>query len=220
GTASCLCEVHLWRHDDRIVVSDIDGTITRSDLLGQLLPIVGQDWIQPTVTSLFSAVGGNGYRFLYLSSRGLGQSEATRRFLDRISQEGAGLPGGPVLLSPDSLLAALHREVIARRPQDFKIPCLRDIRALFQTAHKVGGPFWAGFGNRPTDADTYAKVGIPLERCFTVNSRGELLRGGCYQMDGCGWAPSYRALMDIVDHVFPKLKNRTVREFSNQITNL
>ena len=29
GTTRCHCNIYLWQWDDRIVVSDIDGTITR-----------------------------------------------------------------------------------------------------------------------------------------------------------------------------------------------
>jgi phosphatidate phosphatase PAH1 len=38
-----------------------------------------------------------------------------------------------------------YREVIERRPQDFKISCLRDIKALFAPTRN---PFHSGFGNK------------------------------------------------------------------------
>lgn len=45
----------------QIVVSDIDGTITRSDLLGHILPAVGVDWSHPGIAKLLSDIQGNGY---------------------------------------------------------------------------------------------------------------------------------------------------------------
>lgn len=39
-----------------------------------------------------------------------------------------------------------------RRPHEFKIACLQDIRALFPTEWN---PFYAGFGNRDTDEVAY-----------------------------------------------------------------
>jgi phosphatidate phosphatase LPIN len=48
--------IYLWKWNSRIVVSDVDGTITRSDVLGQFMPLVGIDWSQTGVTHLFSAV--------------------------------------------------------------------------------------------------------------------------------------------------------------------
>ncbi|CAH8565037.1 unnamed protein product [Heterobilharzia americana] len=43
GTCQCACFIYLWDSSDKIVISDIDGTITKSDWLGQLMPLVG--WI-------------------------------------------------------------------------------------------------------------------------------------------------------------------------------
>ena len=31
GTTRCKCHIYLWHHTDRVVISDIDGTITKSD---------------------------------------------------------------------------------------------------------------------------------------------------------------------------------------------
>lgn len=35
------CHIFLWRHTDKLVISDIDGTITKSDVLGHILPVIG-----------------------------------------------------------------------------------------------------------------------------------------------------------------------------------
>ena len=35
------CHIYLWHHTDKIVISDIDGTITKSDVLGHILPVIG-----------------------------------------------------------------------------------------------------------------------------------------------------------------------------------
>lgn len=29
GTAECQATIYLWNYDDRIIISDIDGTITK-----------------------------------------------------------------------------------------------------------------------------------------------------------------------------------------------
>ena len=34
GTTRCKCHIFLWHNMDKVVISDIDGTITRSDVLG------------------------------------------------------------------------------------------------------------------------------------------------------------------------------------------
>jgi hypothetical protein len=48
------------------------------------------------------------------------------------------------------------REIVVRRPHEFKIACLQDIRALFPAQWN---PFYAGFGNRDTDEVAYNEVG-------------------------------------------------------------
>jgi hypothetical protein len=63
-----------------------------------------------------------------------------------------------------------HREVIMRKPEVFKMACLRDIAHLFRNRN----PFYAGFGNRITDALSYRSVDVPSSRIFTIDSYGEV----------------------------------------------
>lgn len=142
-TSRCKCHVYLWNYDDKIIISDIDGTITKSDVLGHILPRIGRDWAQSGVANLFTKIKENGYKMLYLSARAIGQAEGTREYLKSVRQGELYLPDGPLLLSPTSLLSAFHREVIEKKPEEFKISCLKDIQALFPH-----NPFYAGFGNK------------------------------------------------------------------------
>ena len=71
--ASCHARIFLWSYNDKVVISDIDGTITKSDVLGQILPVMGRDWSQTGVTGLFSKIKQNGYNFIYLSARAISQ---------------------------------------------------------------------------------------------------------------------------------------------------
>jgi len=74
GTTRCKCYLFRWKYSDKVVISDIDGTITRSDVLGHILPMVGKDWAQIGVAQLFTKIEENGYKLLYLSARAIGQS--------------------------------------------------------------------------------------------------------------------------------------------------
>mmetsp|Transcript_41745 Transcript_41745/g.37167 ORF Transcript_41745/g.37167 Transcript_41745/m.37167 type:complete len:86 (+) Transcript_41745:1576-1833(+) len=64
--------IYLWPANAKIVISDVDGTITRSDVLGQVLPYVGKDWSHIGVTSLYTSMVKNGYKILYLTARAIG----------------------------------------------------------------------------------------------------------------------------------------------------
>ena len=147
GTTKCFCHVYLWHHTDKIVISDIDGTITKSDVLGHVFPMIGRDWAQSGVASLFTKIVNNGYHIVYLSARAIGQASITKEYLASVKQGEVNLPDGPIFLNPTSLVNAFHREVIEKKPEAFKIACLRDIRSLFPEATNPN-PFYAGYGNR------------------------------------------------------------------------
>uniref|UniRef100_A0A672G5B3 Phosphatidate phosphatase LPIN1-like n=1 Tax=Salarias fasciatus TaxID=181472 RepID=A0A672G5B3_SALFA len=197
GTCRCHGTIYLWSWDDKIIISDIDGTITRSDTLGHILPTLGKDWTHQGIARLYHRVSLNGYKFMYCSARAIGMADMTRGYLHWVNERGTMLPMGPVLLSPSSLFSALHREVIEKKPEKFKIECLTDIKNLFYPNTE---PFYAAFGNRATDVYSYKEVGIPLNRIFTVNPKGELT-----QEHAKTNVSSVHWYFIMVDHVFPVL---------------
>nr|POE80003.1 nuclear elongation and deformation protein 1 [Quercus suber] len=227
--ATCHATLWYWRYDVPIVISDIDGTITKSDVMGHVMNSIGRDWTHQGVAKLYTEISANGYNFLYLTSRSVGLADNSRAYLNSVVQEGYRLPKGPVILSPDRTIAALRREIYLRKPELFKMACLRDIMSLFAghggsnnthdsveaglRAHidktqdgfaagrgKGGSPFYAGFGNRLTDALSYRSVNIPSTRIFTINSNSEvsldLLSLNTYKT-------AYGSMREIVDHYFP-----------------
>lgn len=198
GTALCTATIYMWNYNDKIVISDIDGTITKSDVLGQILPVLGQAWAQSGVAQFFGKIQQNGYKVLYLSARAIGQAQQTRDYLKSVKQDQLMLPDGPLLLSPESLIKAFHREVIEKKPEEFKISCLRDIQSLFPTNRN---PFYAGFGNKVNDVLSYRAVGIAVSRIFTINHRGEV-RSDLTN----AFQTSYIKLSDLVDQMFPPFK--------------
>lgn len=184
GKQTVRAHLYLWSWQAKIVVSDVDGTITKSDVIGHLAPMVGKDWNHAGIASLYNRIRDNGFELMFLSSRAVSQSAGTRRYLEKLTQDGETLTHGPVLLAPDSISAALYREVVIRQPQVFKMGCLNAIRALFPSAAEKEGasveecnesPFYAGFGNRETDAASYASVGVPPGRIFTINPKSEVV---------------------------------------------
>ncbi|XP_051124439.1 phosphatidate phosphatase PAH2-like isoform X2 [Andrographis paniculata] len=206
GNQQVDARIFLWRWDTRIVISDVDGTITRSDLLGQVMPLVGMDWSQTGVARLFSAIKENGYQLLFLSARSISQSFHTRQFLCNIRQDGKGLPEGPVVISPDGLFPSLYREVVRRTPHEFKIACLEDIKALFPADRN---PFYAGFGNRDTDEFSYLKVGIPRGKIFTINPKGEIV------VNRHVHTKSYLSLHSLVHGMFPTMSSSEQEDYNS-----
>uniref|UniRef100_A0A8C5FQZ9 phosphatidate phosphatase n=1 Tax=Gadus morhua TaxID=8049 RepID=A0A8C5FQZ9_GADMO len=206
GTCRCEGTIYLWNWDDKVIISDIDGTITKSDVFGQILPQLGKDWTHQGIAKLYHSVAENGYKFLYCSARAIGMADMTRGYLQWVNDEGTILPRGPLMLSPSSLFSAFHREVIEKKPEIFKIECLTDIKNLFLHNKQ---PFHAAFGNRTNDVFAYKEVGVPVCRIFTVNPKGELI-----QEQTRGNKTSYCRLSELVEHVFPLLNKEQNQAFS------
>lgn len=229
GKSFLVAKLFLWKWDTPIVISDIDGTITKSDALGHVMTMIGKDWTHAGVAKLFNDIYNNGYNIMYLTARSAGLADSTRAYLKSIDQEGYKIPDGPVILSPDRTFTALKREVILKKPEVFKMACLKDIRDLylknfsfdnddnFETTPKKtpinknsGGvsaldedmptPFIAGFGNRITDGISYRSVGIPKSRIFTINPDGEV---HMELLELSGYKSSYLDMNGLVDHFFP-----------------
>ncbi|KAI9502062.1 Lipin/Ned1/Smp2-domain-containing protein [Coemansia spiralis] len=206
NNAYCEARIFLYKYDTQVVISDIDGTITKSDALGHLFNMVGKDWTHMGVAKLYTDIANNGYEILYLTARAIGQADGTRYFLSNVKQGEYKLPLGPLLLSPDRLFTSFHREVIMRRPHEFKMACLRDIKNLFGDY----SPFYAGFGNRITDAMSYRSVNVPVSRICTIDTSGEI------KLDLLpGYKSSYVKMNDLVDMMFPALSTKLDPKFND-----
>jgi len=85
------------------------NVVIRSDGLGHVFAMIGRDWTHVGVAKLYTDIMRNGYKIMYLTSRAIGQADATRGYLKGIKQNDYQLPEGPVIMSPDRLIASLHR---------------------------------------------------------------------------------------------------------------
>lgn len=156
GPKTITALLYFWSSDLKLVISDVDGTVTSSDLLGHLLPSLGRDWTHPGLAELYSKIDEQGYKFVYLSSRPIGEAPMTRKMIQKIQQAGIPMPDGPLITCPDVLLHAMQRE-LRKKPHEFKIPTLNNIAALFSPRPN---PFVFGFGNRQTDVVSYRACGL------------------------------------------------------------
>ena len=198
GIQTLKSSIYLWPYNSKIVISDVDGTITRSDVLGQVLPILGRDWTHEGVAELFTKIINQGYKLIYLTSRAIGQSTMTKNYLDSLIQEKKSLPPGPLIMSPDGLFTSLKREVIERKPHLLKIPVLSELKNLFP---QNVAPFFAGFGNRETDGVAYRYLDIPLNNIFIIDTSSKVLRLGETKKT------SYKSIADKVEEIFPSIQS-------------
>lgn len=59
-------------------------------------------------------------------------------------------------------------------------------------------PFYAGFGNRETDAVSYKEVGVPLGKIFIINPDGDV-----HHYESVVYKKSYALLSEMCDQIFP-----------------
>jgi phosphatidate phosphatase LPIN len=43
----------MWDYTTKIVISDIDGTVTKSDVGGHVMPRFGKDWSHESICELY-----------------------------------------------------------------------------------------------------------------------------------------------------------------------
>ena len=74
--------IYLWNYSDKIVISDFDGTVTRSDVIGQIGVYFGIDWTHKYIAKLYSHIVNNGYKMLYVTARTMYMQSSTKNHDD------------------------------------------------------------------------------------------------------------------------------------------
>ena len=156
----------------RIIISDIDGTITRSDLLGHIMPFLNRDWEHDGIAKFFQNLYKRNYIIVYLTARNIGQSFKTLNYLKSINQNDISLPPGPLFTHPGSFFDSVKREIIKKNPHEHKIKALKEIKDIFSFGDY--NPLYAGFGNKFSDSLAYSAVGINKDRNYIINPDGKM----------------------------------------------
>jgi hypothetical protein len=176
-------ELWVWPADVAMVICDIDGTITRSDVVGYGAHKLGFDATHSGVCEAFRAIERQGYRTIYLSARPITKAAKTREMLAQVGQKESGfeMPSGPLITTSERSLEALVRSFRRKGSgaDQFKLSALLDIASAFEV--QVNGRsccrarvFYGGFGNRPSDAQAYSAAGVPANRIFIIDESSRL----------------------------------------------
>lgn len=169
-------EFNIWRLErtDSLIVMDIDGTITKSDITGYIQTVyMGlfshiHDGIVPFLNTLKDRYH---YTIVYLTARPLIHQKETRMLLEGIKDSnGHTMPDGPLFPSKDKLLAALYREVISKTTVKMKSAVLVEINRVFRRAGCPRiTPFVLGVGNKEGDAFAYNLAGLNAEHILLID---------------------------------------------------
>jgi phosphatidate phosphatase PAH1 len=211
-------ELWVWPADVAIVLCDIDGTITRSDILGYGAHKLGFDAAHSGVSEAFQAIERQGYRTVYVSARPITKAAKTREMLAMVGRQEGGfeMPRGPLITTSERSLAALVRSFRRRGggADDFKVGALNDIASAFEVGGRRLRPrvFYGGFGNRATDAQAYSSAGVPKNRIFIIDERSRLsLRETRELFD------SYAELLSEIPRFFPPVKDVQAKEAAEEV---
>jgi len=194
-------DVYLFSEDDKIVVSDIDGTITESDVKGHVYTLLGLDVHHHGVVSLYDGLASRGYKLVYLTARSMAMEEDTKSYLSGVkNQEGKTLPQGPVFFSPNALITGLITEVTGS-PHLEKTSSLLDLWATFKSKNRtdINEVIQGAYGNKETDNKAYLQAGLLPHKVFIVNPSGEL------KNIGSGEVSSYQKQAETIDELYPFL---------------
>jgi phosphatidate phosphatase PAH1 len=148
----------------RLVVSDIDGTLTSAESSFTKSVILGGDVAaQPGAAASLQAAREAGYQVVYLTARGDRFTDATRNWLGT-----HGFPRGPVRIA-SGLFVKPGAATVA-----FKQRVLRGLE---------GFAVVAGVGNRWSDVAAYEAAGVPAAHIFVklpeyTKELGAALRSG------------------------------------------
>lgn len=133
----------------RLIVSDIDGTLTSSEnAFLETITLGIEPGERAGAPRAYDAAVAKGYQLIYVTARGNQYTTATRDWLDH-----KGFPRGPVRLSP-SFLTLPGGDTI-----DYKTKTLAALSAAGLTVA-------AGVGNRASDVTAYANAHLPADRIF------------------------------------------------------
>mmetsp|Transcript_14586 Transcript_14586/g.34594 ORF Transcript_14586/g.34594 Transcript_14586/m.34594 type:complete len:425 (-) Transcript_14586:134-1408(-) len=192
-----------WRNTDKVVIVDIDGTVTRTDAGGVLASSefgqsIGLLHAHDGVCEVLSYIASGGYRLLFLTARPITRSEATKKYLNQIGQEEKiPMPEGALMTSAMGTLNTVVK--VWGDLKGYKLSVLQEIQQLFDGTERRSEPCYAGgFGNHDYDMKSYLEAGCPEQRCFLLDEDSNVtVYGSDVSYKG------YRGMLTHLSDLFP-----------------
>jgi hypothetical protein len=178
----------IWKYDylDKLVVMDIDGTVTKSNITGywQTVFMGVYSYVhEGVVVFLDTLVKTHKLNVVYVTSRPITHQQETKNLLEGIQAvDGYEMPMGPLFMNRESISMAIYREVIANTAMEFKSGVMQSITHTF---HQAGStfrcPFALGVGNKESDAIAYNSAGLSMETILIINKQSQIMvwKDGC-----------------------------------------
>jgi len=189
--------IFALRQYTRLLLTDIDGTITKEDWWGLVLPLIGIPSHHANVGQFLQKVADNGYLPVYLTARPMALTDYTRTYLFQNSSGSVDVPDGPLFLSPKA-----HPDLFSEKTTAVdKIKTIRSVADLFNRRQEA---FVGAFGNADTDMEAYMDVGFPPENISRIDENSEI------KNNKTGNVTSYQELAENVNNLYPFYCNRLI----------
>ena len=189
--------IYLFNQTDKIIVTDIDGTITQSDGKGFFCGPLGCKVHHKSVNEFHYKAYDNGYKILYLTARPIAYQYTTRKYLFEILKDNETdhwrLPQNPVFCLPGEIADAALWD--STQGASGKTTALSNVLNLFKDEFRVVA---GAYGNNNSDSDAYNNVGIPLEKTFIIDKNSKIVNLLSKE------ETSYKVQASDIDTLYPK----------------
>lgn len=132
-------ELYLYGEHDRLLVSDVDGTMTKNDIGGLIHNMKNADYLHDGYCELIQKVADNGYKIVWLTMRSMPLYSFSKKYIQAFTKT-----HGVLLTEPEEFFPAIKKEVL-KQTGNIKANMMRELRRLFPVSRE---PFVAGLGNR------------------------------------------------------------------------
>ncbi len=154
GDGSCAQHgIFAWPRGTKIVVTDIDGTLTTANAEFQT-QVTQPTYVpkeHPSASEMIMKWSSKGYRVVFLSARPDNFRDASRVWL-----RDKGINFGPIITAKNFVTGAAA--------VDYKT------KALQTVVNDYGWQIVAAYGNEASDVQAYANVNVPKAQTFTVEN--------------------------------------------------
>ena len=109
-----------WDLNTPVIVCDIDGTLTRSDVRGYVETVYFNTYSyvhQGAVKLVKSLESDLNCNVMYLTTRPIEHQHETKSFLDGLEQDGTTLPRGPLFTNKKFIGNVIYDEIFVKVPE-------------------------------------------------------------------------------------------------------
>ena len=189
--------IYLFDQKDKLVVTDIDGTITKTDTRGFFGGNLGYSVHHASVNEFFDKVYSNGYKVMYLTARPIAYQSLTRKYLfESLSCKDPNnwkLPKNPVFCLPGNAADAALGD--SSKGAEGKTTSLKNVLGLFK---ETGNVIVGAYGNNNSDSEAYKNVGVPLNMTYLIDKQSKMVNLETKQ------ETSFKAQATEINTLYPK----------------